>query len=517
MPGIKIHRKSRLKTVNSSKSKELDIQQIEEEIVDSKELSTPGGKPNPKPYRPINDDNSDLVGDYYHESFPEHLKGNQRIFVQIAAYRDNELLPTIKNMIDKADNPENLRFGICWQHHPKDDFDKELYDFMQNDDRFQVIDVDNKRGHGTCWARHMIQHLYCEEEFTLAIDSHHRFVDAWDSKLKSMYYYMQEKGHPKPLFTGYITSYKPWLEGTDGTDDYTFENGFETEPWKMIFDRFIPEGAIFFLPTNMEPDEQREPMPSRFYSAHFCFASGQMCREVPHDPNYYFHGEEISIAARAFTHGYDLFHPHKIIAYHEYTRKGRPHHWDDCNKEQGREHDWWEVNDMCHRRNRILFGMDGEDPNTINFGDEYGWGNKRTLKDYEAYSGINFEKRAITQDVIDAVSPDYKNIPNHDDCVWLKNWCIDFFIPWDELPETHEDTDFWYVGVHDADGKELIRQDFHIDKIREIYDERQDPHAARFPIGLVCEERPVSYTVIPYIKDKGWLDKIEKDLDPNLK
>ncbi len=285
----------------------------------------------------------------------------------------------------------------------------------------------------------------------------------------------------------------------------------------MIFDRFIPEGAIFFLTTNMEPDEQREPMPSRFYSAHFCFASGQMCREVPHDPNYYFHGEEISIAARAFTHGYDLFHPHKIIAYHEYTRKGRPHHWDDCNKEQGREHDWWEVNDMCHRRNRILFGMDGEDPNTINFGDEYGWGNKRTLKDYEAYSGINFEKRAITQDVMDAVSPDYKNIPNHDDCVWLKNLCIDFLIPWDEVPETHEDTDFWYVGVHDADGKELIRQDFHIDKIREIYDERQDPHAARFPIGLVCEERPVSYTVIPYIKDKGWLDKIEKDLDPNLK
>ena len=118
MPVIKIHRKSRLKTVNSSKSKELDIHHvIEEGGIESNELSTPGGNPNPKPYKPIDNDTNDLVGDYYHESFPEHLKGNQRIFIQIAAYRDNELLPTIKNMLDKADNPENLRFGICWQHH----------------------------------------------------------------------------------------------------------------------------------------------------------------------------------------------------------------------------------------------------------------------------------------------------------------------------------------------------------------------------------------------------------------
>jgi hypothetical protein len=91
------------------------------------------------------------------------------------------------------------------------------------DDRFQVVDVVNKRGHGTCWARHTIQHLYCEEEFTLAIDSHHRFVPGWDSKLKSMYYYLQQKGHPKPLLTGYVTSYKPWLENSDDTGEYSLE------------------------------------------------------------------------------------------------------------------------------------------------------------------------------------------------------------------------------------------------------------------------------------------------------
>ena len=38
-----------------------------------------------------------------------------KIFVQIASYRDPELLPTIRDCIDKAKYPENLTFGICLQ------------------------------------------------------------------------------------------------------------------------------------------------------------------------------------------------------------------------------------------------------------------------------------------------------------------------------------------------------------------------------------------------------------------
>jgi len=506
VPGIKIVRKNKVASVKQNESTHSEVKETLENFADNNIQSQP---------RAISKNSRDKVGTYY---FKDHVSqdrhGNGKIFVQIASYRDHELIPTIENMLAKADNPENLTFGICWQHHPDDEFDKEIYTKYMHDDRFQIIDVDSRRGHGTCWARHMIQHLYCEEEFTLAIDSHHRFVDHWDSELKSMYYYMQDKGHEKPLFTGYVTSYKPWLENTDGTDQYTLKNGFETEPWKMIMDRFIPEGAIFFLPTNMSYDEQQEPIPSRFYSAHFCFTNGEMCREVTHDPNYYFHGEEISIAVRAYTHGYDLFHPHKIICYHEYTRKGRPHHWDDNNKNQGRKHDWWEVNEMCHKRNRILFGMDGEDPNQINFGDEYGFGNVRTVEDYQRYAGINFKLRAISPECRDNITPVYPhfNNPNWDN-EWCRNWCIDFFIPWTELPEKYDDIEFFYTGVHDKDGKELKREDLHIDKIKELYDDRQDPYAARFPMSLTCAEVPDSYTVIPFTKSQGWLDKIVKKIE----
>ena len=46
-----------------------------------------------------------------------------KIFVQIASYRDPELLPTIEDMLKKAKNPENLVFGICWQYDETEDVD----------------------------------------------------------------------------------------------------------------------------------------------------------------------------------------------------------------------------------------------------------------------------------------------------------------------------------------------------------------------------------------------------------
>lgn len=422
-----------------------------------------------------------------------------RIFIQIASYRDPELRKTIEDCINQAKYPENLRFGICWQHNHDDDWDN--LDIYKKDKRFNIIDVDARRGKGVCWARHAIQHLYCEEEYTLAIDSHMRFVKNWDEKCIDMIKYLQNKGHKKPLLTTYTTSYNP-----DNDPD-----GRERDPWKMVFDRFIPEGAIFFLPTSIPPEQRIEPLPARFYSAHFAFTVGQMCDEVPHDPNYYFHGEEISIAVRAFTHGYDLFHPHEIICYHEYTRKGRPHHWDDCNRKDGRKHDWWEVNELCHKRNRILFGMDGEDPNQINFG-EYGFGKERTVAEYEKYAGINFKLRSITQDVKDHILPtyNYKELP---DKQWMRNWCIDFFIPRNEIPNDREYT-FWYCGVHDADGNELARLDLSGKHLKDVMSCTQDTYAYRWPISVYSNAKPVKYVVWPMDKNGNWLDRIEKSINP---
>jgi len=46
-------------------------------------------------------------------------KTKNTIFIQIASYRDPQLLPTLKDCIEKAKYPKNLRFGIAWQHYKK--------------------------------------------------------------------------------------------------------------------------------------------------------------------------------------------------------------------------------------------------------------------------------------------------------------------------------------------------------------------------------------------------------------
>jgi hypothetical protein len=105
---------------------------------------------------------------------------------------------------------------------------------------------------------------------------------------------------------GYVPSFDP-----ENDPEVELKNHGE---WS--FDRFIPEGAVFFLPETIPGwKDLKKPVPARFYSAHFCFTLGAFSLEVQHNPEYYFHGEEISIAVRAFTHGYDLFHPHRVLLF----------------------------------------------------------------------------------------------------------------------------------------------------------------------------------------------------------
>lgn len=414
-------------------------------------------------------------------------KKTDTIYIQIAAYRDPQLLPTLKDMIEKASKPENLRIGICWQHSKDDAWDN--LDEYKNDSRFRIIDVNYLESKGVCWARNSIQQLYDNEDYTLQLDSHHRFIQNWDSELIQMIKDLQQKGHKKPLLTGYIPSFDP-----DNDPAARIQ-----EPWKMNFDRFIPEGAVFFLPASFDSwDSKESPLPSRFYSAHFAFSVGEFAKEVQHDPDYYFHGEEISIAVRAYTHGYDLFHPHKVVCWHEYTRKGRSKQWDD-------DKEWVKRNDFCHLKNRKLFGMDGEKQD-IDFG-KYGFGSVRSLRDYEKYSGLCFKKRAITQQVKDNKSPP-DSLQNASDeefdqaLLSIFKHCID--IQFSQVPE--KDYDFWAVAFKDENGNDIYRQDADKDEIIRM---KSDPDGyCKVWREFQTDKKPVSWIVWPHSISKEWADPI---------
>jgi glycosyltransferase involved in cell wall biosynthesis len=107
-----------------------------------------------------------------------------KIFVQIASYRDPQLLPTIKNMLENAKRPKNLVLSIARQFNPDDKFD-DLSEY-ENDKRFKILNIPHNESKGVCWARNLTQQLYDGEEYTLQIDSHMRFAPNWDDEMIKM-------------------------------------------------------------------------------------------------------------------------------------------------------------------------------------------------------------------------------------------------------------------------------------------------------------------------------------------
>jgi glycosyltransferase involved in cell wall biosynthesis len=414
-----------------------------------------------------------------------------KIFIQIASYRDPQLIPTIKDCLENAKYPKKLVFGICRQYHPNDKFD-DLSEYKK-DKRFRIINVLYSESKGVCWARNQVQQLYKNEEYTLQIDSHMRFEKDWDVTLIEMVKQLQDKGIKKPLLTGYVSSFNPENDPAERI----------REPWRMSFDRFIPEGAVFFLPETI-PNWQTmtEPVTARFYSAHFAFTIGDFAKEVQHDPEFYFHGEEISIAVRAFTHGYNLFHPHKVVIWHEYTRKGRTKQWDD-------DKTWHLKNELSHKKNRQLFGMDGEEV-TMDFG-KYGFGTERTLREYEMYSGLKFSLRAVQQYTLDKHYPPNLTTYNNEE-EWLKSFssifkhCID--VSFSQVPE--KDYDFWVVAFHNEKDETIYRKDADINEINMMM--RDPDKYCKIWREFNTVGKPKYWVVWPHSLSKGWCERIVGNL-----
>lgn len=421
------------------------------------------------------------------------MSKDNTIFVQVASYRDPDLKNTIESMLNNAEYPENIVVGVCRQYHPEDTF--EDLQKWRDDERFKIIDVLYNETKGVCWARHAIQQLYNGEKYTLQIDSHMRFEKNWDTEMIKMIVDLQDEGYKKPLLTAYVSSFDPDNDPAARAQD----------PWRMLFDRFIPEGAVFFIPDAI-PNwrELTLPVPARFYSAHYCFTVGEFSEEVQHNPDYLFHGEEISIAARAYTWGYDLFHPHKPLIWHEYTRKNRTKVWDD-------DRTWGEKNAKSHLTNRKLFAMDGE----IQEGHEgkYGFGNIRTLRDYEEYAGIMFKNRAIQQYTLDKHYPPNPPISSFEsEQDWLDSFasifkhCID--IPYSQVPE--KDYEYWVVAFHDKENNTIFRKDADLNEINRMM---KDPSGyCKLWREFQTSYKPEYWVVWPYSKTKGWCDRLTGNL-----
>ena len=375
------------------------------------------------------------------------------IFVQIASYRDSDLPNTIQSALENADRPDRLRFGICWQY---DDLTYTDLDPYIEDQRFQITQFYFEDSMGCCWARNQTNLLYQNEDFTLQIDAHTRFAENWDTRYINM---LRQLDCDKPL----LTTYPAPFVTKNGFDDLFMDRGIQ----RLKLNR-LRKNLTTFLGT--EPVENTEYCASsQFIGAGQIFTLGKFCKEVEYDPDLYFEGEEISLAARAYTHGYDMFCPNENLIWHRYNHE-MPTHWSDHGES---------LQKLANSRIYQLLSGNHEQLG------KYGLGSSRSLADFENLIDINFNERLqrVTK-------------PTH----FQKEVEIDV-----AGIEDRDDYMYWIFSLKNIDDDEIYRYDI-MDKrvlrkqIRKIY------------VDMHLEDEPVSYMIWPYVSGIGYLEQLRRDL-----
>lgn len=422
------------------------------------------------------------------------MRKKKTILVHLPSYRDPELIPTIKSALENAKHPERIHFGICRQYNPEDEFDN--VDEYRDDERFHIIDVLYTEAQGLPWARAQInEKLLTNQDYILQLDSHHRFAENWDEILIGMHKGLEKKGY-KPILAAYLPLYTPFND-PEGRADV---------PWQQQFVCFYPHGTIFIRPSLLEGHEtMTEPPMSRFLSGHFCFAKSQWARDVRHDPDIYFSGEEINLTVRSYTHGYDMFHPHKMIIWHSTMREERSGilKWDDDSR-QGI--DWNNKQEYARKKIRVLFGTE-KDPNIDLTG--YDLGTERTLRDYEKYAGVNFKKKSVQKYTIDNFYPPNPLIRDND--LWESSFMSSFYYLVTVDKNLFADSNYNFVLVAFDDEKgQAINSNFIEGHELNMFNQGQNIHYEEY---FLTDKVPTRVVYWAHSEEKGFCERIEHKIN----
>ena len=194
----------------------------------------------------------------------------------------------------------------------------------------------------------------------------------------------------------------------------------------------------------------RSVIRARFIAAGFIFTHGVICEEVPYDPSLYFVGEETTMAARAFTAGFDLFHPTSLFVWHDYYSHERRRHWTDHVGGPGLT-EWW-ANDEKSKVKVRDFLMQP-------YVGKYGCSLVRPFAAYEAYAGLDFKQRRA-QDYTRRHEEPPNPLQSVDWAGFVRWWRACITLDRASLPSRmFSESELWYVGFHTAEPREIYRAD----------------------------------------------------------
>ena len=296
---------------------------------------------------------------------------SSKIFISVASYRDVELKHTLESAIKQSHNKKDLHFGIVHQG-----LDSELPD-LSFVNKYSLESMHPKDAKGAGYARSIAMNLYSGEDYFFQIDSHTQFVKDWDIKLINQFNNASKLTNNKVIISGYPLQY--YREGTKLYLQNKDSKEYPLAPMKQHIHK-RKDGNWTAVRIPFDDPNRINPEISQTVLAGFMFASGDIVKDVPYDPEISFMGEELCFAMRAWTRGYDIYSSTESLLYHFYSRGGHKKIWKDNNV---RKIAWSKLEEASKdKQKRVLCGIEKG---------IFGAGNIRSLKKYEEFVGLDFK------------------------------------------------------------------------------------------------------------------------------
>ncbi|KAK9819250.1 hypothetical protein WJX81_000875 [Elliptochloris bilobata] len=245
----------------------------------------------------------------------------QRIFVSVAAYRDEEAQWTVAHLLRQAARPERVRVGIVWQVDETEDaafirIAGSAAERAKWASQVREVRMDWRQAAGPCLARALAQTLWAGEGFYLQIDAHSRFGRHWDSALIG---WLADAEAASVCSRAVLSTYPPDYEGT-GAAALTPEDDRPT----LLCGAGFGEDGFLRLRGRRLAARAPAPLPSLFWAAGLSFSRAELFLELPYEPlRFLFFGEESFQLARMWAAGWDVLAPPASVVFHKWSRAGR--------------------------------------------------------------------------------------------------------------------------------------------------------------------------------------------------